>query len=329
VGRIESNAQYVIGSQNTGGKSRLRERNDMDSGDVMAVLTGAGDRGRVITGHRNGETAAGKLSRKTNDESVPLLLDDADTDIEKKFAARNWSGKNVAATLDGLGYIEHDERVKPATKKGGLIDERTMMDSVGALNLLKPDENPEELRDPTLWMDAKTDYELYLYNKNFGNGAPYGTDPLDSWYGKPDYTSAKMFTEDDMEIRLEAAYHKAANFIAPEETEPGQRRGVFQLADKKAEYEAGRNQQRKAHGIAKEVPFGVFTTPVNYETSSSSGLAGGLEAWGARWTRRRWRAASRGGGWSARRRRTPAETSGQQPSSLRDRPGERIGGRAC
>ena len=223
-----------------------------------------------------------------------MILQDADTETEKKFAARNWSGKNVKATLSGEGYVERSvipegyDMAKPP--KGKLIDNRTMMDSVAALNLLQPDENiidgiGDELADGGGmqgggWTDAKTDYELYQYMKNFGNGPPYGTDPLDSWYGKPDYTTDKERTEADMERRLVKAYNKASNYVPPSVTEHGGRRANFKAAEGRAEYEGALKQTRKATGVAQVVPFGVDVMPVDYKTSTFEGLEQGLKAWG-------------------------------------------------
>ena len=284
LGRIESNAMYVVGSQNENGRSRPRTRNDFDSGDILAVLTGDGNRRVPDVGSNLGGKSAGKLSRSTNDAAVPLLLDDADTDIERKFAARNWSGKNVKATLSGEGYIEHDEVVRDATRKGHLINPITSVDSVGKLNLLKPDENPTTDVDPTVWMDAKSDYEVYLYNKNFGQDAPYGTDARTTPYGaylhSQHYVTSSQGTENDMEIRLHDAYHKAAAYVSPEETEAGQRRAIFKLASVKSEFEGARTQVRNARGMAKTVPFGVDFGGVNYETSAQAGAHGALERWG-------------------------------------------------
>ena len=280
LGRIESDSNYVVGSQADGGVSKGRARHDLDSGDIAGVITGTGERAKPLVGSDLAQGAAGKLSRKTNDEAVPLLLEDADTETEKKFAARNWSGKNVKATLDGKGYIEHDQKIREPRDKGKLADSRTKVDSVKELNLLKPDENPNDLNDPTLWMDAKSEYEMYLYNKNFGQVAPYGTDPLDSWYGKPNYTTTNERIQGNVEATLAHAYHKAATYVPPESTEPGQRKSAFKLAEIKAEYEGARKQVREGNGIAKEVPFGVDAIATDYTTSAQVGQAGALAAWG-------------------------------------------------
>jgi len=299
LGRMESNSRYVVGSQGGGSAATAdvrRPRNDLDSGDVAAVLTGEGSRAsQLIADGRAVHSAAGKPSRQTNDESVPMLLEDKDTETEKKFAARNWSGTNVKATLSGEGYIVRDtipagyDMAKPP--KGALIDNRTMVDSVAALNLLQPEENvidgvDDDLADGgglqgnTNWTDGKTDYELYQYMKNFGQGPPYGSDPLDSWYGRPDYTTNKERTEFGVQERLVSAYNKAANYVEPSVTEHGGRRKNFQAAEVRAEYEGAVKQQRQAHGIARQVPFGVDTRKVDYKTSSFEGLEQGLAAWG-------------------------------------------------
>jgi len=298
LGRIDSNSRYVVGSQANGAdatRDRPRNRNDLYSGDMGAVLKGE-DKPQVSLSveERSIAGAAGKASRKTNDQSVPMLLVDEDTETEKKFAQRNWSGTNVRATLTGEGYIERDvikgryDMAKPP--KGGLIDNRTMVDSVAAMNLLQPDENivdgiGDELADGgglqgVSWTDAKTDYELYQYMKNFGQGPPYGSDPLDSWYGKPSYTTNKERADIDTEKSLVNAYHKAANYVPPEVTEQGNRRKMFQAADQRAEFEGAVKQRRQAQGIAKHVPFGVNMAGVDYKTSSVEGLEQGLKAWG-------------------------------------------------
>mmetsp|Transcript_15141 Transcript_15141/g.36218 ORF Transcript_15141/g.36218 Transcript_15141/m.36218 type:complete len:937 (-) Transcript_15141:164-2974(-) len=294
LGRMETKSRYV--QEDSDAPAPRRFRPEWDSSDIAEALKGHGGPS-ANSWTKNlvaAEGVAGKPSRMLNDQSVPFLLDDKDTEMERKYAKRNWSGANIKSMLSGEGYIIRDtlpagcDTRKPP--KGNLVDQGTMVDSIAKLNLLQPDLNiidgfHDERADGggvqgEAWTDGKTDYELYQYMKNFGQGPPYGSDPL-STYGKPDYTTGKERTENDMTEKLVQAYERAANYVEPETTEHGYRRKKFQPAILRGEFESTLKQRRLPNSTAARSPFGIEeSASISYKTSSQEGLEAGLAAWG-------------------------------------------------
>jgi hypothetical protein len=170
--------------------------------------------------------AAGKASRMINDYNAgPFTWVDVDTEEERRLAEFNAGSQKVKEALEGDGYLERD--TDPSAKlipdefaaiKGRKVSkevgayyrqmrEAVMGDSIAKNNIFRPDLNfaaldadgdgvieQDELKaagglQGYAWQDAKSEFEKEMAAKNFGNETPFGTDPLDSWYGKPDYTT--------------------------------------------------------------------------------------------------------------------------------------------
>jgi hypothetical protein len=270
--------------------------------------------------------AAGKQSRMINDYNAgPFTWVDVDTEEERRLAEFNAGSQAVKDALDGGGYIERD--TDPAAKlipdeyaaiKGRKVDAKTaayykemkfavMGDSVSKQNLLQPDLNfaaidtdgdgvieADELEaagglQGYQFMDAKSELEMELQKKNFGNGPPFGSDPLDTWYGKPDYTTTSVNNIDKHLAATKNAYAMAKVRKPPESTPRGARRTNFQAAGQISE-DYGTARQNKVHmGVHKSAPFGVDGDDFDskYETSSSVGPGSWDQSMASRIARRR------------------------------------------
>merc|ERR1719421_209297 len=134
------------------------------------------------------EGAAGKASRMINDYNAgPFTWVDVDTEEERRLAEFNAGSQAVQDILNGSGYLERD--TDPTAK---LIPDQYAAvkgDSIAKLNILQPDLNFKALDADGDGVIEEHELEAELHAKNFGIGAgpPFGTDPLDAWYGKPDY----------------------------------------------------------------------------------------------------------------------------------------------
>jgi len=188
-------------------------------------------------------------------------------------------------------------------------------DSIAKLNILRPDLNfaaldadgdgvveKDELDaaggyQGEVWTDAKSEFEQLMAAKNFGADAdgdgftdkPFGTDPLDSWYGKPDYTTTRKDDVQKHQAATEAAFQRAKTYVPPERTAGGIRKTNFEPAWHVSEA-SGQVRQTKVHsGVHKTAPFGVDEdTFVNkYETSSSAGPGSWDQSMASRIARRR------------------------------------------
>jgi len=187
------------------------------------------------------------------------------------------------------------------------MKEAVMGDSVQKLNLLQPDLNfaaidadgdgvieADELEaagglQGYQFVDEKSEFEKVQAQKNFGKPTPFGTDPLDSWYGKPDYTTTSKEVVDHHQKELKAAFIKGKAYKPPESTPRGARRTNFQPAWNIAE-EAGTGRQLQVHkGAHKNAPFGVDETDFDnkYVTSSNNGPGAFDSSMASRIARRR------------------------------------------
>jgi len=282
--KINARAVMVKGAQG-GPTLEARNRCGTDSSEVAAILkVGLGkDNPRFKlddTGARFSDGAAGKWSRAANDADVPLLLDDADTIKEREAATRMNAGVKMQAVLNGNGYVERTDKVEDPYVKGHGVLPESFKDTIREHHLLQPDVNASNPGIQSIeWSDYKTDFELYMAAKNFGQGEPYGKDPLDTWYGKPSYLTEKEQTELRTELALENAYRLEIERKLPEETEYGFRRANFTEAKAKAEAEAEKRakQIRSYHPGQGVWPYGVDPTapsPIMYSTSNGDRGAG-------------------------------------------------------
>lgn len=165
----------------------------------------------------------------------------------------------AAIDADGDGVIEQDE-----------------IDAAGGLQ-------------GEVWTDAKSDIEMLMAAKNFGQPKPFGTDPLDSWYGKPDYTTSKKEMVDTHQAELAKAFERAKTYVPPADTPGGLRKTAFEPAWHVSEAD-GRKRQHKVHqGIHKTAPFGVDEPDfhMKYETSSLAGPGCWDQSMASRIARRR------------------------------------------
>jgi hypothetical protein len=184
-----------------------------------------------------------------------------------------------------------------------------MGDSVAKLNLLQPDLNfalldadgdgvieADELEaagglQGEVWQDAKTELEMEMAAKTFGigQGPPFGTDPLDSWYGKPDYTTTRKDDVKKHEVALAASFEKARTYVPPEKTKGGVRKSNFEPAWHVSEAKGQVRQMKTTTGVHKVAPFGVDEDdfPNKYETSSSAGPGSWDQSMASRIARRR------------------------------------------
>jgi len=140
-----------------------------------------------------------------------------------------------------------------------------------------------------VWMDAKTEIEKEMEAKNFGAPKPFGTDPLDAWYGKPDYTTSKKEVVDQHQKALSDAIQRHKTYVPPALTPGGIRKSAFEPAWHVSEAD-GKNRQHKVHqGIHKTAPFGVDEPDfhMKYETSSLAGPGCWDQSMASRIARRR------------------------------------------
>jgi len=274
------------------------------------------------------EGAAGKASRMINDYNAgPFTWMDVDTEEERRLAEFNAGSQAVQDIMSGDGYVERD--TDPSAKlipdefaavKGRKVSSEVaaqwkkqqflvMGDSIEKLNILQPDLNfkaldadgdgvveADELEaaggyDPTLWQDSKNEFEKMMAAKSFGIGAgpPFGTDPLNSWYGKPDYTTSKKADVDTHVAGVAAAFEKAKTYVPPEKTAGGMRKTAFEPAWHVSEA-SGQKRQTKVHqGVNKVAPYGVDQDNFKdkYETSAIAGPGSWDQSMASRIARRR------------------------------------------
>ena len=282
----------------------------------------------MTTPEENVEGAAGKASRMINDYNAgPFTWIDVDTEEERRLAEFNAGSQAVQDVLSGAGYLERD--TDPSAKlipdeyaavKGRKVSsemaalykkqrEMVMGDSIAKLNILQPDLNfaamdadgdgvieQHELDaagglQGEVWQDAKSEFEQMMQAKSFGigQGPPFGTDPLDSWYGKPDYTTTRKEDVAKHEGALSAAFAKAKTYVPPEKTAGGVRKTAFEPAWNVSEAAGQRRQVKAYSGAHKNAPFGVDDANFynKYETSASAGPGSWDQSMASRIARRR------------------------------------------
>uniref|UniRef100_A0A7S2MS22 EF-hand domain-containing protein n=1 Tax=Haptolina brevifila TaxID=156173 RepID=A0A7S2MS22_9EUKA len=272
------------------------------------------------------EGAAGKASRMINDYNAgPFTWVDVDTEEERRLAEFNAGSQAVQEVLEGDGYLLRDTDPKAklipdeyAAVKGRKVDAATaalykkqkelvMGDSVAKLNILQPDLNfamidkdgdgvieADEIEaagglQGDVWQDEKSEIEILMAQKNFGQPKPFGTDPLDSWYGKPDYTTSKKADVDKHQATHAAAIEHHRTYVPPSLTPGGIRKSAFEPAWHVSEAD-GKKRQYKVHpGIHKTAPFGVDEPDFNlkYETSTLAGPGSWDQSMASRIARRR------------------------------------------
>jgi len=282
------------------------------------------------------EGSAGKASRMINDYNAgPFTWMDVDTEEERRLAEFNAGSQAVSDILDGEGYLERDTdptaKLVPdeyAAVKGRKVSkevaalykkqkEAVMGDSIAKLNILQPDLNFKALdadgdgvieqdeldaaggMQGEVFTDAKSEFELMMAAKTFGIGAgpPFGTDPLDSWYGKPDYTTTRKQDVSAHESALAASFQRAKTYVPPEKTAGGVRKTAFEPASQAAWHEklgvaesTGLRRQGKVHqGVHKTAPFGVDEDNFHdkYQTSAIAGPGSWDQSMASRIARRR------------------------------------------
>ena len=274
------------------------------------------------------EGAAGKASRMINDYNAgPFTWVDVDTEEERRLAEFNAGSQAVTDVLSGAGYLERDTdpqaKLVPdeyAAVKGRKVSaeqaayykkmrEAVMGDSIAKLNILRPDLNFKALdadgdgvieqdeldaaggMQGEVWFDAKSELEQEMMAKTFGigQGPPYGTDPLDSWYGKPDYTTTRKEDVAIAEKGLADAFAKAKAYVPPEKTAGGVRKNQFEPSWHVAEAAGNRRQAKVNKGILARAPFGVDEDnfPDKYETSAIAGPGSWDQSMASRIARRR------------------------------------------
>jgi hypothetical protein len=185
--------------------------------------------------------------------------------------------------------------------------ELVMGDSIAKQNILQPDLNfaaldtdgdgvieQDELDaagglQGEQWIDADNEFEQFMHQKNFGQPKPFGTDPLDSWYGKPDYTTSKKADVQHHQKTMAAAVERHRTYVPPSATPGGIRKSAFEPAWHVSEAD-GKKRQYKVHpGIHKTAPFGVDEPdfPMKYETSTLAGPGNWDQSMASRIARRR------------------------------------------
>jgi len=280
----------------------------------------------MLTPEEKIEGAAGKASRMINDYNAgPFTWVDVDTEEERRLAEFNAGSQAVAEALEGDGYLVRDTDPKAklipdeyAAVKGRKVSpevaaqyklqkEMVMGDSIAKLNILQPDLNfaaidtdgdgvieQDEIDaagglQGEQWIDADSEFEKFMEQKNFGQPKPFGTDPLDAWYGKPDYTTSKKADVQKHQKTLAAAVERHRTYVPPSLTPGGIRKSAFEPAWHVSEAD-GKNRQYKVHpGIHKTAPFGVDEPDHNmkYETSSLAGPGSWDQSMASRIARRR------------------------------------------
>jgi len=270
--------------------------------------------------------AAGKASRMVNDYNAgPFTWVDVDTEEERRLAEFNAGSQAVAEVLEGDGYLVRDTDPKAklipdeyAAVKGRKVSPAVaaeykamkflvMGDSIAKQNILQPDLNfaaidrdgdgvieQDELdaaggMQGEQWIDADSEFEKFMEQKNFGQPKPYGTDPLDAWYGKPDYPTSKKADVDQHQKTLAAARERHRTYVPPSATPGGIRKSAFEPAWHVSEAD-GKTRQHKVHqGIHKTAPFGVDEPDfsMKYETSSLAGPGSWDQSMASRIARRR------------------------------------------
>jgi len=271
--------------------------------------------------------AAGKASRMINDYNAgPFTWVDVDTEEERRLSEFNAGSQKVADILNGDGYLERD--TDPKAKmipdeynaiKGRKVDKATAAiyakqrelvcgDSIAKLNILQPDLNyamidkdgdgvieADEIAaaggmQGYVFEDAKSEFEVMMQQKSFGQPKPFGSDPIDSWYGKPDYTTTRKDVERTVQSKLAAAQQKHLSYKPPTATPEGMRRHNFQPAPTIAEAIGTVRQEKVAYGtVHRNAPFGVDEADFNmkYETSSLAGPGNWDQSMASRIARRR------------------------------------------
>ena len=129
-----------------------------------------------------------------------------------------------------------------------------------------------------------------MQQKTFGQPKPFGSDPIDSWYGKPDYTTTRKDVERTVQSKLAAAQQKHLSYKPPTATPEGMRRHNFQPAPTIAEAIGTVRQEKVAYGtVHRNAPFGVDEADFNmkYETSSLAGPGNWDQSMASRIARRR------------------------------------------
>ena len=122
-----------------------------------------------------------------------------------------------------------------------------------------------------------------------GQGPPFGTDPLDSWYGKPDYTTTRKDDVAKHERALADSFARAKTYVPPEKTKGGVRKSQFEPAWHISEANGQLRQSKTTKGVHKAAPFGVDEDDFynKYETSSSAGPGSWDQSMASRIARRR------------------------------------------
>ena len=280
----------------------------------------------MLTPEEKIEGSAGKASRMINDYNAgPFTWVDVDTEEERRLAEFNAGSQAVAECLEGDGYLMRDTdpmaKLVPdefAAVKGRKVSKEVAAyykhqkelvcgDSIAKQNILQPDLNfamidadgdgvieADEIAaagglQGEVWMDAKTEIEKEMEAKNFGAPKPFGTDPLDAWYGKPDYTTSKKEVVDQHQKALSDAIQRHKTYVPPALTPGGIRKSAFEPAWHVSEAD-GKNRQHKVHqGIHKTAPFGVDEPDfhMKYETSSLAGPGCWDQSMASRIARRR------------------------------------------
>jgi len=295
------------------------------------------------------EGAAGKASRMINDYNAgPFTWVDADTEEERRLSEFNAGSQAVAEVLEGDGYLSRD--TDPLAKlipdeynavKGRKVSpevaaqykaqrELVKGDSIAKMNLLKPDLNfaaldldgdgvieENEMKaagglQGDVFVDKKNAFEEMMQQKTFGQPKPFGTDPLDAWYCKPNYMSVSKADAKDVRDRLDDLRSKHQKVEPPQQTAAEQRRKPFLPAREAhaqlhgVDYKGGHQHTHLKYGetkpekvnvpILQGLPFGTDPTPPGwpkgdfpskYETASLAGPGSWDQSLASRIARRR------------------------------------------
>merc|ERR1719326_1828453 len=176
----------------------------------------------------------------------PFTWMDVDTEEERRLAEFNAGSQAVQDILSGNGYLERDTdptaKLIPdeyAAVKGRKVSKEMAAYYKQQKFLVCGDSviEEDELKasgglQGEVWTDAKSEFEEMMAAKTFGIGQPppYGTDPLDSWYDKPDYTTTRKDDVAKHEAALAASFARAKTYVPPEKTKGGIRKAGFEPA---------------------------------------------------------------------------------------------------